>query len=118
MSTIGGEITINDANTYIDSFISSYVTPGDFPVKSFIFDAGLLKTYLNDNPDIVNMKFMLGEKEFDVEGTATMLPTLIIVGYDANGNYIKSSPGKVLDMSKPCPPFCPTTGAAASNNIS
>lgn len=118
MSTIGGEITISDANTYIDSFIGSYVTPGDFPVKSFIFDAGLLKSYLDSNTDIVNMKFMLGEKEFDVEGTTTILPTLIIVGYDANGNYIKSSPGKVLDMSKPCPPFCPTTGAAASNNIS
>lgn len=116
-TTIGGEITVNDANSYINSFIANYVTPGDFPVKSFIFDAELLKNYLDNNPDIINMKFMLGEKEFDVDGTPTTLPTLIITGYDANGDYIKSSVGKVLDMSKPCPPFCPTTGAAANDNI-
>ncbi len=118
MPTIGGEITVNDANTYINAFIANYVATGDFPVKSFIFDAELLRTYLDNNPDIENMKFMLGEKEFDVDGTPTNLPTLIITGYDSNGDYIKSSPGKVLDKSQPCPPKCPTVGNAASDNIS
>ncbi len=118
MSTIGGEITVTNANNYIEDFIDNYYDTNKFPTKSFIFDAGLLRDYLNDNTNIVNMKFMLGERQFDDDGTMKTLPTLIIVGYDSNGNYIKSSTNMVLDGSKPCPPFCPTVGNAANDTIS
>lgn len=118
MPTIGGEISVSDANSHINDYISSYFTPGDFPVKSFIFDAGLLKDYLNNNPSIENMKFMLGEKDFIVDGSSKTMPTLVIVGYDANGNYVKSSTNKVLNGAHPCPTLCPTVGAAANDNIS
>ena len=118
MSTIGGEISVTDANEHINDFISTYVTPGDFPTKSFIFDAKLLKDYLNDNPTIENMKFMLGEKDFVVGSSTETLPTLIIVGYDSSGNYIKSSTDKVLNGAEPCPPKCPTVGNAANDTIS
>lgn len=117
MPTIGGEITVSDANAFINAFIAKYIVTNDFPVKSFIFDAELLRNYLDNNPDIENMKFMLGEKEYDVDGTATSLPTLIITGYEANGDYVMSSPGKVLDKAGPCPPNCPTVGNAANDNI-
>ncbi|MEZ5017938.1 MAG: hypothetical protein R2800_12845 [Flavipsychrobacter sp.] len=118
MPTIGGEITVSDANSHINAFISSYFTPGDFPVKSFIFDAGLLKSYLDNNPSIVNMKFMLAEKEFLVDGNTKVMPTMVLVGYDSSGNYVKLSNGKVLNSAEPCPTMCPTVGAAANDNIS
>lgn len=115
---IGGEISVADANNHINEYITDYFDTGKFPVKSFIFDATLLKNYLNNNATIENMKFMLGEKQYTIDGKAETLPTLVVVGYDSSGNYIKSSPGMVLDNTGPCPPNCPTVGNAANDNIS
>ena len=49
-SKIGAPIPVNEANQYIDSHISEFFNTGKYPVKSFIFDAGLLRDYLVANP--------------------------------------------------------------------
>lgn len=112
-TTNGAEVTVTVANQYIADFITNYFTPCTVPVKSMIMDAGLLRSYLS-NTDIENVKFMLGERPI---GTNEKTLTLIVAGYDANGNYVLTEDDMVLDHTKPCPPDCPTTGNAANDYI-
>lgn len=112
-TTNGAEVTVTVANQYIADFISNYFTPGDVPVKSMIMDAGLLRSYLS-NTDIENVKFMLGERPI---GTNEKTLTLIVAGYDADGNYVLTEDGMILDNMTPCPFDCPTVGNAANDYI-
>ncbi len=111
-TTNGAEVSVATANGYIQQYIEDYFTPGIVPVKSMIFDAAMLRSYLT-NTNIQNIKFMLGVRPF---GTGETL-TLVIAGYDENGNYILTPSGNVLDYSSPCPDACPTTGNAANDYI-
>lgn len=111
---IGAPITVEEANQYIDAHISQFFDTGKYPIKSFIFDAGLLRDYLVANPEIQNMKFMLGMRP---DGTGNNTSTMIIVGYDANGNYIKTADQMVLDQAGACPYNCPSVGNAAHDHI-
>ena len=70
---IGAPITVEEANQYIDAHISQFFNSGKYPIKSFIFDAGMLRDYLNAHSDIQNMKFMLGVRP---EGTGNNVSTL------------------------------------------
>lgn len=112
-SKIGAPIPVNEANQYIDSHISEFFNTGKYPVKSFIFDAGLLRDYLVANPEIQNMKLMLGVRP---DSTGNNTSTMILVGYDADGNYIKTN-GMVLDQAGACPYNCPSVGDAAHDHI-
>lgn len=115
----GEEILVTTANGYITDFISDYYDTGKAPVKSMIMDADLLRSYLSKS-DIKNVKFMLGARTITENNQSTEVFTLIVAGYDANGNYVFSStnPNKVLDHMSPCPNKCPTSGAAANDTIS
>lgn len=114
MPTNGSEVSVSTANGYIQDFIDNYFTPGTVQVKSMIMDAQLLRDYLN-NTDIENVKFMLGERPIGT-GTETTL-TLVVAGYDAAGNYVLTTDGKILDHTTPCPTDCPTVGDAANDLI-
>lgn len=111
-TTIGAEVPVATANGYIQQYIEDYYTPGIMPVKSLIFDAELLRSYLT-NTNIQNIKFMLGVRPF---GTGETI-TLVIAGYDESGNYILTPSGNVLDNTYPCPTQCPTTGNASNDYI-
>lgn len=115
-TTHGANVTVETANGYIEDFIAKYFDTGKVPVKSMIMGADLLRNYLNDN-NIENVKFMLGEKTVDVNGTPTKTLTLVVAGYDSNGNYVLDN-GMVPDHSTPCPTACPTVGNAANDLIS
>lgn len=115
-TTNGAEVTVTVANQYIADFITNYFTPGTVPVKSMIMDAGLLRTYLND-ASIENVKFMLGERTINNGGTNVQTLTLIVAGYDADGNYVLTQDGMILDHMAPCPFDCPTVGNAANDYI-
>lgn len=118
MPTVNGEeITVATANGYIETFIADYFTTGKAPVKSMILDADLLRSYLS-NPDIENVKFMLGARTITHGGVPLQVFTLIAAGYDANGNYVLTPNGLVVDHSKPCPPECPPIGNAGNDYIS
>lgn len=113
MPTIGGEISVSTANGYITSFLTDYFNTGQVPVKSFIMDAQLIRDYLA-NPEIKNVKFVLGESPLDESNNDSL--TLILVGFDANGDYIKTTTGNVLDGTDRCPPKCPA-GQAGNDLI-
>ena len=113
-SRIGAYVTVDEANDYINNHIANYFDAGKYPVKSLIFDAEMLRRYLMENPNIENMKFMLGVRP---DGSDNGSITMVIVGYDAEGNYIKTDGDKVLDQCMPCPYNCPTHGNASNDNI-
>ncbi len=118
MSTVNGaEIPVGTANTYIERYLANYFVPGKTPVKSMIIDAQMLRDYLS-NPDIQNVKFVLGAMDYVHQGVTTEVFTLIVAGYDAAGNYILTPNGLVIDHSRPCPSDCPTIGNAANDYIS
>lgn len=113
----GAEITVTTANEYIENFISDYYDTGKAPVKSMILDANILRTYLL-NPDIEDIKFMLGARDIVHQGNTIQVFTLIVAGYNANGDYILTNNGLIIDQSRPCPPECPPVGKAANDFIS
>lgn len=110
--TNGAEVPVATANGYITQYIDDYYTPGIMPVKSLIMDAGLLRDYLS-NTDITNVKFMLGVRPFGMGETIT----LVVAGYDVDGNYVLTDSGEVLDQANPCPTNCPTIGNAQYDTI-
>lgn len=115
-TTNGAEIPVEIANGYINDFIANYFHTGKAPVKSMIMDAGLLRNYLA-NDKIQNIKFMLGERTVHESGVDNRVFTLVVAGYDAEGNYILTPDGNILDHMSPCPADCPTLGNAANDNI-
>lgn len=117
MPTNGSNISVPEANGYITEFINNYFNTGKVPVKSLIMSADLLRDYLN-NDSIENVKFMLGERTVDEDGTSKKTLTLVVAGYDSNGDYVLTSDGKVPDHLVPCPNMCPTVGNAANDLIS
>lgn len=115
-TTHGAEVSVNTANGYINAYLADYFNLGTTPTKAMIIDADLLRSYLS-NENIKNVKFMLGKKTIDNNGTNMDTFTLIVGGYDSNNNYVLTSDSKVLDSMSPCPPNCPTTGTASNDNI-
>lgn len=114
-TTHGAEVTVNIANGYINDYLADFFTPGITPTKSMIMDAELLRSYLS-NQNIKNVKFMLGKKVIDNDGTSMETFTLIVAGYDSNDNYVLTPNNKVLDNTSPCPDKCPS-GNAGNDNI-
>lgn len=115
-TTNGAEVPVATANGYITKFITDYFDAGTVPVKSMIMSADLLRDYLS-NPAIENVKFMLGARDIDENGTPKEVLTLVVGGYDAVGDYVLTPSGNIMDHMEPCPNRCPTIGNAANDLI-
>lgn len=115
-TTNGAEVSVATANAYIEDFIDTYYTPGAAPVKSMIMDAQLLRNYLS-NTEITNVKFVLGARTVQQNGQDVKVFTLVVAGYDSDGDYVLTTNGNILDHMEPCPNSCPTIGNAANDYI-
>ena len=109
MTTIGSYIPIATANEYIENFITNYFDTNKFPAKSFTFDAKTLCAFIQEHSSVVNLKFMLAQN------TSTSALTLVIVGVDANGDYVTNGT-TVMDNCNMCPTNCPS-GTAGNDTI-
>ena len=112
-------ISMDDANEMITSYLKSINTNAsansDFgpDVKSFSIDADALRAYLED-PNVKKVKVCFAHTLNWIDagnsgqsaGYKSGAMTLVLVGYDANGNYIYHN-GAVLDHAAPCPYSCP-----------
>lgn len=110
-------ISIDDANEMINSYIKSTSTSSNATygpdVKSYSIDADALRAYLED-PNVKKIKVCFAHTQAYIDAGNTGLPagyqsgamTLVLVGYDASGNYIYHN-GAVLDHAAPCPYSCP-----------
>ena len=114
----GAFISTDEANQMINDFIQNNFDQGSYGkvnVKSFLLDASLLRTYLQ-NTNIVSMKIAIGNSTT----SGTKAPSLVLIGVDSSGNVVLGGPdGKcVLDHCSPCPPSCGmTTGNSAQDTI-
>ena len=60
-----------------------------------------------EQTDVVGIRIYYGISQ---NGANNDNKELIIVGVDSNNRDILDT-GKILDISRPCPPFCPDTGS-------
>ncbi len=128
----GGEtsqfIPVDSANKMINSYLMSingYAS--DTALDCIIVDADMLRAYLDDscNGKIAKVKLMLAHTlDYINNGNAGVYCgyqpgalTLLIAGYDAQGNYIVASGNTLLDHGMPCPAYCPRSGNASNNMI-
>ncbi|RQO29649.1 hypothetical protein DBR32_15435 [Taibaiella sp. KBW10] len=122
-----GLISKETANRMIQSYLVSVgannTTTADTPnLYSLIMDAEKLRTYLN-NPDIKGVKIMFAHTMDYINSGKEGLPcglksgalTVVIAGFDKDGNYIYAPGDRVPDRAKPCPVSCPTEGSAKDN---
>lgn len=124
--TCASDIPVDSANKMISSYISSLNGNQDNKnLYSLIVDAKCLRTYLNNNPQVTNVKLMFAHTlsyinsghQGQTAGYKSGELTMVIAGYDANGNYVLINGNEVMDNLQPCPQYCPSTGTAASNTI-
>ncbi|RKR80695.1 hypothetical protein BDD43_0827 [Mucilaginibacter gracilis] len=118
---------IDSANKMLGSYLNSInYQSNDTDIQSVIFDARLLRNYLNtifDSGNITNVKMMFAHKLSYINSGHMNQPagyhsnalTIIIAAYDSSGNY-RFYPGNyVIDKGLACPTNCPPTGSASSS---
>lgn len=116
-----GMIPIDSANKMIGSYLNS-MDPGVAETISLLFDAETLRTYLED-PQITGLKFMLAHPlEYINEGNENVngglksgALTIVIGGFDRNGNYVLGPGRTVPNKARICPPYCSVDGNTADN---
>jgi hypothetical protein len=111
-------------NSYLASIGADTATHSD-NLYSLLLSVDDLRSYLDDATGITTLKLMLAHSlEYIEEGNAgkdagykSGALTLIIAGYDREGNYVLAPGNLVLNHLAPCPTFCPTVGSAAANTV-
>jgi hypothetical protein len=122
--TPDGYISKDSANKMIGSYLTSIEadsTDEDPDINSLIVDADLLRDYLS-NKDVKNVKIMLAHTLDYINsghggqnaGYKADALTIVLAGYDAQGNYVFQSDHMVPDHATPCPRNCPSGGSAAN----
>lgn len=118
-------IPLDSANKMINSYLTSINASTDTTkIQSLIFDAEPLRYYLNDmasSGDITKVKLMFAHSLDYINsgnqgvnaGYQTGALTIIIAGYDEDGDYILYPGSTALNKATFCPPICPP-GAAGS----
>ncbi len=119
-------INKDSANKMLNSYITSLNgNPNDSNLYSLIINANAMRNYLNDNPDIKNIKFMFAHTLDYINsghygqpaGYKSGALTLVIAGYDSSNNYVYIGADMVMDNLVPCPNNCPPSGTAAQNTF-
>lgn len=117
-------IPMDSANKMLSSYLNSInANNNDSDLRAIIYNADTLRDYLS-NASIKYVKFMLAHTlEYINEGHANQKAgyvagnlTIIIAGFDEQGNYIYNKGNLVPDHGMPCPESCPT-GAAGGNYL-
>lgn len=75
---------------------------GSNAIDSHFFGLNKLKEVIGQE-DVIGIRIYYGLKEDENEN---LVQELIIVGVDENGDDILNT-NKILDHSRPCPPYCP-----------
>lgn len=117
-------VSTDTANKMIGSYLASIgdtagqVNPNN--LQSLILDADALREYLSDN-SIKKVKIMFAHTLSYINSGHKGQPagyqpgafSIVVGGYDADGNYVVAPGYMIPDHAKPCPENCPTAGSAA-----
>ena len=119
-------IPVDSANKMLESYLSSINADSDTSgnVQSFIMDADAIREYLSDN-SIKKVKIMFAHTLSYINsghagvncGYRAGKLTIIMAGYDSDGNYIFTPDDKVPDRAEPCPTHCPVIGTASDMTL-
>ncbi len=116
-------IPVDTANKMIASYLNGIgYTHNDTTLRSMSIDADLLKDYLNTSvgqPEVKYIKIMFAHtldyinsgKEGVDAGMLSGALTLIMTGYDVDGNYVTGE-NAIINKAIPCPNNCPPGIAA------
>jgi len=120
-----GFISTDSANKMISSYLNSISGSSDTNLHAIIFNADSLRLMLNSTAQgrITSLKVMLahtlpyinGGGQDQNCGYKSGQLTLVIAGYNADGDYIFYPATQVLDNGMPCPTSCPTSGTASND---
>lgn len=120
-------IPIDTANRMIGSYLASVHSGGgaDTNLHSLIIDANALREYLTSDSgnEISHLKIMFAHKLSYINSGHKDQPcgyspngfTVILAGFNNEGNYVYFRGSKVEDMSRPCPYDCVTDGSASND---
>lgn len=117
-------VSTDTANKMIGSYLASIgdtagqVDPDN--LQSLILDADALREYLNDK-SIKKVKIMFAHTLSYINSGHKGQPagyqpgafSIVVGGYNAEGNYVVAPGYLVPENAKPCPTNCPTVGTAA-----
>lgn len=118
-------IPLDSANKMLSSYLSSInYQSNDTDIQSWIFDAKLLRKYLDSLPgsgDISFVKIGVAHKLSYINsghanqraGYKSAALTVLVSGYTSNGDYIFYPENLVIDNAMACPTNCPPGAAAA-----
>lgn len=114
-------IPVDSANKMIGSYLNSIDTGGPKTI-SLVFDAESLRAYLED-PQITGLKFMLAHPLDYINsghenvngGLKAGALTIVVGGFDKDGNYVYGAGRTVPNKARICPPYCTVNGTAANN---
>ncbi len=122
-------VPLDSANKMVMSYLNSIdYQHEDSNLHCLIINADTLRTYLNTHQNIKKVKLMFAHTldyinhggEDQNAGYKANALTLVIVGYDAAGNYVYMPPQanpRVMDHCTPCPALCPAAGSAQIDTL-
>ena len=125
---IDGYVAKDTANKMIESYLTSIKSEdnnSDRPnLNSLILEADPLRDYLQ-NPEIRRVKVMLAHSlEFINSGHFGQNAgyhsgelTIVLAGYNKDGDYVFSPGNRVLNHAMPCPRNCPDAGTASNATL-
>jgi hypothetical protein len=124
-----GFIHKDTANIMINSYLASIgadtAPHSNDNLFSLLLSVDDLRSYLDNASGVTTLKLMLAHSLEYIEdghsgqdaGYKSGALTLIIAGFDREGNYVFAPGNSVLNHLAPCPTFCPTVGSAAANTL-
>lgn len=119
-------IPADSANKMLGSYLNSINSgSNDSDIRSWSIDVDQLRLLIDSagqSNSVKHLKIMLSHSLDYINSGHASIPcgynknalTIIIAGYDIEGNYIFSTNNSVLNRAKPCPSNCPP-GNAGSN---
>lgn len=115
-------ISADTANKMIQSYLTSIgKDSAGANIQSIIVDANSLRKYLDDT-SIKKVKIMFAHTLDYINSGHNGQPagykpfafTIVISGYNSNGDYVLAPGNMVPDRGQPCPTNCTTFGEAAN----
>lgn len=115
-------ISMDSANKMIQSYLTSIAKDtADTNIQSIIVDANSLRKYLDDT-SIKKVKIMFAHTldyinsghNGEPAGYKPFAFTIVISGYNSDGDYVLAPGNMVPDHAEPCPTNCNTVGNASS----
>lgn len=111
------------ANIMIQSYLNGNQDDSS-ALNSLIINADSLRAYLSDS-SIKNIKLMFAHTQKYMYnggmnkncGYNSRALTIVLAGYDAEGNYKFYNNNQVMDNANPCPSLCPVNGTAQYNTL-